>query len=133
MRHVTDAGLDTRIRIEPRDPQAMPYDAEFDLVYFQDALHELPDPVGSLRSAWTAVRPGGRLVVLDWCLPSSLEDSRSLEAELLWGIQVDELFQGTTMYTREGFLEIFAGASLPRPADVELLSGATLFTVERPA
>ena len=133
MRHVTDAGLDSRIRIEARDPQAMPYDAEFDLVYFQDALHELPDPVGSLRSAWTAVRPGGRLVVLDWCLPSSLEDSRSLEAERLWGIQVDELFQGTTMYTREGFLEIFAGASLPRPAIVELLSGATLFTVERPA
>ena len=133
MRHVTDAGLDGRIRIEARDPQAMPYDAEFDLVYFQDALHELPDPVGSLRSAWTAVRPGGRLVVLDWCLPSSLEDSQSLEAELLWGIQVDELFQGTTMYTREGFLGIFAGASLPRPAIVELLSGATLFTVERPA
>ena len=133
MRHVTDAGLDARIRIEARDPQAMPYDAEFDLVYFQDALHELPDPVGSLRSAWTAVRPGGRLVVLDWCLPSSLEDSQSLEAELLWGIQVDELFQGTTMYTREGFLGIFAGASLPRPAVIELLSGATLFTVERPA
>ena len=89
--------------------------------------------MGSLRAAWAAVRPGGRLVVLDWCLPSSLEDSQSLEAELLWGIQVDELFQGTTMYTREGFLEIFAGASLPRPTVIELLSGATLFTVERPA
>jgi hypothetical protein len=37
------------------------------------------------------------------------------------------------MYTREGFLGIFAGASLPRPTVIELLSGATLFTVERPA
>jgi len=133
MRHVTDAGLDERIRIEARDPREMPYVEEFDLVYFQDALHELPDPAGSLRAAWKAVRPGGRLVVLDWCLPSTLEESQSLQSELLWGIQVDELFQGTQMYTREGFLEIFAAADLPGPTVVELLSGATLFTVERPA
>jgi SAM-dependent methyltransferase len=131
MRHVTDAGLASRIRIEARDTQAMPFDAEFDLVYLQDALHELPDPIGSLRSAWKAVRPGGRLVVLDWCLPSSLEESQSLQAELLWGIQLDELFQGTQMYTREGFLEIFASADVARPAVIELVSGATLFTVER--
>jgi SAM-dependent methyltransferase len=133
MRHVTDAGLDGRIRIEARDTQNMPFDAEFDLVYLQDALHELPDPIASLRSAWKAVRRGGRLVVLDWCLPSSLEDSQSLQAELLWGIQIDELFQGTRMYTREGFLEIFSSAEVPRPVVIELLSGATLFTVERPA
>jgi SAM-dependent methyltransferase len=132
MRHVTDAGLDGRIRIEARDVQAMPFDAEFDFVYLQDALHELPDPVASLGSAWKAVRPGGRLVVLDWCLPSSLEESQSLQSELLWGIQIDELFQGTRMYTREGFVAIFASAGVPSPTVVELLSGATLFTVERP-
>jgi SAM-dependent methyltransferase len=133
MRHVTDAGLDGRIRIEARDPQTMPFEGEFDLVYFQDALHELPDPAGSLRSAWSAVRPGGRLVVLDWCLPSALDESQSLQGELLWGIQIDELFQGTRMYTRDGFLEIFGSAGMPRPTVIELLSGATLFTVEKPA
>ena len=133
MRHVTEAGLQDRVRIDARDTVEMPFDAEFDLVYLQDALHELPDPVASLRSAWKAVRPRGRLVVLDWCLPSSLEDSQSLQAELLWGIQVDELFQGTQMYTREGFVEIFASAGVPRPTVIELVSGATLFTVERPA
>ncbi|HET9344269.1 MAG TPA: class I SAM-dependent methyltransferase [Candidatus Limnocylindrales bacterium] len=132
MRHVTDAGLESRIRIEARDTVAMPYDREFDLVYFQDALHELADPVASLASAWKAVRPDGRLVVLDWCLPSTVEDSQSLQAELLWGIQIDELFQGTRMYTREGFLEIFASAEVPWPAVIELVSGATLFTAERP-
>lgn len=132
MRHVTDAGLGARIRIEARDPLSMPFDAEFDLVYFQDALHELPDPAGSLRSAWKAVRPGGRLVVLDWCLPSEPDDdSQSLQSELLWGIQIDELFQGTQMFTGDGFLEIFDAAGLPRPTVIELLSGATLFTVER--
>ncbi|MFL5769313.1 MAG: class I SAM-dependent methyltransferase [Chloroflexota bacterium] len=133
VRHVTDAGLDGRIRIEARDTVEMPFDGEFDLVYVQDALHELSDPPASLRSAWKAVRSAGRLVVLDWCLPSSLEESQSLQAELLWGIQLDELFQGTRMYPREGFLEIFESAGVPRPTVIELLSGATLFTVERPA
>ena len=74
----------------------------------QDALHELPDPVASLRAAWKAVRPGGRLVVFEWCLPSTLEESQNLHAELLWGIQIDELFQGTRMYTHDGFDEMFA-------------------------
>jgi SAM-dependent methyltransferase len=131
MRHVTDAGLEGRVKIEARDVTSMPFDAEFDLVYFQDALHELPDPAATLRSAWKAVAPGGRLVVLDWCLPSSLEDSQSLHAELLWGIHIDELFQGTRMYTQDGFLEIFRAAEVPQPTVIELLSGATLFTVQR--
>lgn len=129
MRHVTEAGLGDRVRIEAREIPAMPYDAEFDLVYIQDALHELPDPVASLRAAWRAVRPGGRLVVLEWCLPADPEESRTLQAELLWGIQIDELFQGTRMYTHDGFLGLFAEAGVPRPAVIDLLSGATLFVV----
>ena len=65
LRHVAEAGLGARISIENRDPVDLPFGPSFDLVYFQDALHELPDPVGALRSAWGCVRPGGRLVVLD--------------------------------------------------------------------
>jgi len=133
MRHVTDAALDDRIKIEAREIPTIPYQAEFDLVYIQDALHELPDPVASLRAAWRAVAPGGRLVVLEWCLPATIEESQTLQAELLFGIQIDELFQGTRMYTHDGFAAMFADAGLPSPAVVDLLSGATLFVVERPA
>jgi SAM-dependent methyltransferase len=133
MRHVTDAGLDARIKIEAREIPAMPYEAEFDLVYVQDALHELPDPVASLQAAWRAVRPTGRLVVLEWCLPSSLEESQSLHGELLWGIHIDELFQGTRMYTHDGYLAIFGEAAVPPPTVIDLPSGATLFVVERTA
>jgi SAM-dependent methyltransferase len=133
MRHVTDAELDARIKIEAREIPAIPYEAEFDLVYVQDALHELPDPVASLRAAWRAVAPGGRLVVLEWCLPATIEESQTLQSVLLFGIQIDELFQGTRMYTHDGFAAMFADAGLPAPSVVDLLSGATLFVVERPA
>jgi SAM-dependent methyltransferase len=132
MRHVSDAGLGQRIRIEPRTIPDMPFRDQFDLVYLQDALHELRDPVGSLRASWAAVAPGGRLVVLDWCLPDDPAD-QSLHARLLWGIQIDELYQGTRMLSRVGFLELYASAGLPAPAAIDLLSGATLFDVVKPA
>lgn len=133
MRHVTEAGLEARIRIEAREIPSMPYRDEFDLVYLQDALHELPDPVASLAAAWRATRPGGRLAVLEWCLPASLDDSQTLQAELLWGIQIDELYQGTRMYTHAGYESLFAAAGLPRPEISDLPSGASLFVVPRPA
>ena len=71
-------------------------------------------------------------MVLDWCLPEDPAD-QSLHARLLWGIQIDELYQGTRMLARAGFLELFASAGLPAPAAIDLLSGATLFDVVKPA
>lgn len=130
--HVRDAGLADRIGIEARTIPDMPFRSEFDLVYLQDALHELPDPPGSLRAAWAAVAPGGRLVVLEWCLPEDPVESQSLQAELLWGIQIDELYQGTRMYTHAGYRDLFAEAAVPSPTLVDLRSGASLFVVRRP-
>jgi hypothetical protein len=78
------------------------------------------------------VAPGGRLVVLEWCLPADPAESQTLQAELLWGIQIDELYQGTRMYTHAGYGELFSTAGVPAPTSVELLSGASLFVVRRP-
>jgi SAM-dependent methyltransferase len=137
MRHVSEAGLGDRIRVEALPIPDMTFREEFELVYLQDALHELPDPIASLRAAWAAVAPGGRLVVLEWCLPDTADDGTpdepTLQAELLWGIQLDEIYQGSTMYTHAGYAELFASAGLPAPTEVDLLSGATLFVAERPA
>ena len=132
MRRVLVAGLGSRIVIENRDPSDLPHGPEFDLVYFQDALHELPDAVAALRSAWGTVRPGGRLLVLDWCLPGTVEESRSLHGAMLWGIQLDELYQGTQMWDHAGYLRLFAEADAPSPSVIDLPSGATLFLIQRP-
>ncbi len=132
-RHVTEAGLDDRIVIDDRAPVDLPYGPVFELVYFQDALHELPDPIGALRSAWAVVRPGGRLAVLDWCLPSTVEESRSLHGAMLWGIQLDELYQGTRMWDHAGYLDLFAAAGTVAPTVIDLPSGATVFSAIKPA
>ena len=131
--NVLAAGLERRITIEHGDVTAPGRGGEFDLAYFQYALHQLPDPVASLREAWAAVRPGGRLIVLDWPLPSSEEDQRSRHGELIAGIQLDEVYSGTRLATREQFLAWFAEAGLPATQVLELPSGASAFLVERAA
>ena len=133
MRHVGELGLGDRIDIEARDIADLRFDEEFDLVYLQDALHELPDPAAGLDRAWAALAPGGRLIVLEWCLPDDPAEDRSLEGQLLWGIQIDELFQGTRMYTLEALEQLYARAGVPAPGVIELPSGATLLVSRRAA
>jgi SAM-dependent methyltransferase len=129
---VASAGLADRIEILQGDVNNLESAGTFDLAYFQYALHQLSDPVGALRTAWSALRPNGRLLVLDWALPSSLEEFRTRQGELIAGVQLDELYQGTALATREGFAGWFAEAGLPVEA-IDLPSGASLFVAERPA
>jgi hypothetical protein len=46
-------------------------------------------------------------------------------------VQLDELYQGTSLATRERFSGWFAEAGLPEPAMIDLPSGASLFVAER--
>ncbi|HEU0235103.1 MAG TPA: class I SAM-dependent methyltransferase [Candidatus Limnocylindrales bacterium] len=128
--NVEAEGLADRITIEHADVTAAGHAGEFDLAYFQYALHQLPDPPASLRAAWAALRPGGRLLVLDWPLPSTEEEQRSRHGELIAGIQLDEVYGGTRLVTREQFLAWFAAAGLPEPRVLELPSGASAFLAE---
>jgi SAM-dependent methyltransferase len=130
-RHVQEVGLSSRISIEARPADDLPWPAQFDLVYFQDTLHDLPDPVATLRSGWACVRPGGRLIVLDWCLPESIDESRSLHGAMMWGIQLDQLFQGTRLWDHVGFANLFHLAGIGEAGIIDLPSGATLFVAQR--
>ena len=85
----------------------------------------------SCAAAWEALRPGGRLLVLDWPLPSERDEFRTRHGELIAGVQLDELYQGTALATREQFLAWFAEGGLPEPASIDLPSGASLFLAER--
>lgn len=126
-------GLADRITIrEARASDANKVGA-YDLAYFQYALHQLDDAAGVLRSAWAALRPGGRLLVLDWPLPSGADESRTRHGELIAGVQLDELLQGTALATRDQFLAWFAEAGLSQPQVIDLPSGAALIVLERPA
>jgi SAM-dependent methyltransferase len=131
--NVSTAGLSDRIEIRQGDADKPGPSSQYDLAYFQYALHQLEQPVSVLGAAWAALRPGGRILVLDWALPSGPEEFRTRHGELIAGVQLDELYQGTALVTREGFRAWFSEAGLPTPLVLDLPSGATAFVVERPA
>jgi SAM-dependent methyltransferase len=128
---VEAAGLTDRITIRQGGAKTAGQAGEFDLAYFQYALHQLDGAPEVLRRAWGALRPGGRLIVLDWPLPSERDEFRTRHGELIAGVQLDELYQGTALATREQFLAWFAEGGLPEPALIDLPSGASLFLAER--
>jgi SAM-dependent methyltransferase len=130
--NVAAAGLADRIEI--RESTVADLDeARYDLAYFQYALHQMRDPVAALVAAWASLVPGGRIVVLDWPLPSTPEEFRTRHGELIAGVQLDELYQGTALVTRAGFQAWFAAAGLPAPVLIDLPSGASAIVLERPA
>ena len=133
MRAVQAAGLEDRIRIEARDVETMTQRGEFDLAYFQHALHELRRPAAALGVAWTALRPGGRLLVLGWCLPERLEDYATLHGQLIAGVALDELYSGARLRSVAEHAELFRQAGLPEPQSIALPSGATLLVARREA
>jgi SAM-dependent methyltransferase len=128
---VAAAGLADRIEIREAGMTTTKEAGEFDLAYFQYALHQLPDAPAALRAAWSALRPGGRILALDWPLPSDAEAFRTRHGELIAGVQLDELFQGTALPTREGYLSWFEAAGIERPTLIDLPSGAALVVAER--
>ena len=132
-RHVDEAGLSERITIEHGDVTAPGHEGEFRLAYFQYALHALPDAPAALRAAWAALEPDGWLLVLDWPLPSTVEEFRTRHGELIAGVQLDEVFQGTRLETRDAFLGWFEAAGLPDAQVVDLPSGASLFFARKAA
>ena len=126
-------GLSDRIHIRHSEAAKPGGAGEFDLAYFQYALHQLDDAPRVLAAAWSALHPGGRLLVLDWPLPAQPDEFRTRHGEIIAGVQLDELFQGTALATRTQFLDWFDQAGLPAPTSIDLPSGAALFVLERPA
>ncbi len=133
VRLVQDAGLEARIRIEAREVATIAYRDAFDVAYFQHALHELRDPVAALAAAWRALRPGGRLLILGWCLPSSLDDLATLHGQLITGVALDEALNGGRLRTVEEHGALFAAAGLPAPVAIALPSDATLLLAQKPS
>jgi SAM-dependent methyltransferase len=132
VRLVRAKGLDDRIRIEAGEVADIAHVAAFDLAYFQHALHELREPAPALAAAWRALRPGGRLLVLGWCLPSTPEDLATLHGQVITGVALDESIHGGRMRTVGEHTALFAEAGLPQPVAIALPSDATLLVAERP-
>lgn len=100
--------------------EALPIpDAELDAALIILVLHHLPEPVAALTEAARALRPGGRLLVVDM-LPHEHEDYRQEMGHLWLGFEPAKI---RAWLKRAGFESIRLTALPPDPA----AQGPTLF------
>ena len=64
-KHARDRGIQNISTIEGDESDPRLPDGFFDIIYVVDAYHEMEDPVAMLRHFKKALRPGGRLVILE--------------------------------------------------------------------
>jgi ubiquinone/menaquinone biosynthesis C-methylase UbiE len=68
----TKLGTDSRVRILHQDAAAMSLpEASYDQAVLFFLLHEQPEHVRrrTLAEAWRVVKPGGKIVIVDYCAP----------------------------------------------------------------
>jgi ArsR family transcriptional regulator len=85
------------------DIENPPIDAgTVDLVFLSQALHHAQRPAQAVRAAYTLLKPGGRIVVLD-LLKHQFEKARELYADVWLGFSEGELHE---MMEQAGFIKV---------------------------
>ena len=82
------------------------------------------DAPAVLGAAWPALRPGGRLLVLDWPLPVGARRVPDPARRAHRRDPARRAVPGHGAATRDQFLAWFAEAGLPTPTAIDLPSGA---------
>lgn len=79
------------VQLRPGDVYALPFDrASFDLVTIHQVLHYLEEPARALAEAARVLKPGGRLLVVDFA-PHELEFLRAEHAHRRLGFNTEQM------------------------------------------
>ena len=69
---VTSKGLDKKIKLTVGDAQSLPFeDRSYDAITISFGIRNIPDVQKCLNECYRVLKPGGRLIVLEFALPSS--------------------------------------------------------------
>ena len=68
MLEVANARIGSSAELKHASAESLPFEDEaFDTVVTTNALHFFRQPENALREMWRVTKPGGRVVVTDWC------------------------------------------------------------------
>jgi ArsR family transcriptional regulator len=98
--------------------------ASVDAVVLHQVLHYLDDPAGAVQAAARLVKPGGRLLIVDFA-PHALEFLRTAHAHRRLGFDDEEVAR----WCRSAGLEIIAVRHLPPNEDAQASNAHEALTV----
>ena len=85
--NVRSAGLEDRVHVVRADAAGLP-EGEFDVLFALECLHDMPHPVEVLSAARRALRPAGRLVVMDEAVAAAFRPGGDLTERLMYGFSL---------------------------------------------
>ena len=86
--HASAEGMGDRVKFTLVDAASVPTAGDYDLVAAFECIHDLPDPVGVLRSARRMVKPGGTVLVMDERVPEAFTGPGDSVEQLMYGISM---------------------------------------------
>jgi ubiquinone/menaquinone biosynthesis C-methylase UbiE len=125
-REVARARLGGRVRFVRGSGETMSFRREFDIAHLGEVLSSVASKRGLLRQCRLALRPGGRLVVVEGLLDRKTSP-RSPANQLLYAMQLDFSLQGTSLMTRPELRTVLVDCGFRRP--VFLHAGGGLWFV----
>ncbi|GAA2126408.1 class I SAM-dependent methyltransferase [Nocardioides bigeumensis] len=81
-------GLADRVRFVLADAGTVPAAGDYDLVSMFECVHDMPDPVGVLRSARQMASPDGCVLVMDEKVPDEFTGPGDPVEQLMYGISM---------------------------------------------
>jgi SAM-dependent methyltransferase len=119
-REVEKRGMKDRVTLLQKPVEELNRPAEFDLATMFEVLHELPEKVrpAVMRATFDALKPGGKLFILDETWPAQPDDLRDPAykmsvlvqfSELVWGNVVATEDQQTRLLLDAGFTDLRRG------------------------
>jgi 2-polyprenyl-3-methyl-5-hydroxy-6-metoxy-1,4-benzoquinol methylase len=76
------------IRFEPRTTREMERGEGFDLVTICDCIHDLAEPVATLKEIRALLKPGGTLFIVEPRAADRVEDNRNTVATMFYGFSI---------------------------------------------
>jgi ubiquinone/menaquinone biosynthesis C-methylase UbiE len=109
-RNFDEAGYGSRFELVHSMLEEFDTEDAFDLAIINISLHEARDMRKVVDNALRALRPGGTFIVNEFPFPETVEECRTLPAEIMSGIQFFESHIGCQLQPTSVFVELLTKA-----------------------
>lgn len=109
---IRERELGDRVNVNPIAAESMEYRKDFDLITLVQVFHELPneEKMNILKRCRSAIKPEGRLVIVDRCLPDTTDSISDRRFTMSIIEQWFEITWGNVVNTRSQIQEMLSAA-----------------------
>ena len=108
MDRINQAGLQERISLLQSSLEDLDEQDQYDVPLINISMHECRDIEKVARNVYRALKPGGHFVISDFPFPVSAQESRTLPARVMSGIQFFEALIGDQLLPTQAYVELLS-------------------------